>query len=70
MSNNKKPFWISHRGYAKKYTENSQEAFDAALDLGFEFLETDLRITADGHIVLCHDPDFRRLGGPLFLFGV
>ncbi|RUO37641.1 hypothetical protein CWE13_06725 [Aliidiomarina shirensis] len=55
--------WISHRGYAKSATENTGEAFDAAIDLGFEHLETDLRCSRDGHIVLCHDPDLARVAG-------
>ncbi|EGN75169.1 glycerophosphoryl diester phosphodiesterase [Idiomarina sp. A28L] len=54
--------WISHRGYAETATENTAEAFDAAIDLGFEHLETDLRCSRDGHIVICHDPDLSRVG--------
>lgn len=57
------PTWISHRGYTQDATENTAEAFRAALDLGFNHLETDLRVTADGHIVLLHDPDLGRLSG-------
>lgn len=57
------PIWISHRGYSEDATENTAESFHAALDLGFTHLETDLRTTADGHVVLLHDPDLERLGG-------
>ncbi len=57
------PIWISHRGYCQHATENTAESFRAARALGFEHLETDLRTTADGHIVLAHDPDLARLGG-------
>lgn len=53
--------WVSHRGYTKDATENTAQAFDAAIDLGFTHLETDLRTTRDGHIVLCHDPDLARI---------
>lgn len=56
--------WISHRGYHQSSMENSQEAFDAAVKLGFTCLETDLRITKDQKIVLCHDETLTRLGGP------
>ena len=57
------PLWISHRGSRIGGMENSREAFAAAVGLGFTALETDLRLTADGEIVLCHDPDLSRLGG-------
>lgn len=57
------PVWISHRGYCQDYEENSAQAFRAARSLGFEHLETDLRTTADGHIVLAHDPTLERLAG-------
>lgn len=55
------PIWISHRGYCKTATENTAEAFRAALALGFDHLETDLRCTADGHLVLSHDDDLSRV---------
>lgn len=55
------PVWISHRGYCQNATENTAEAFHAALEQGFTHLETDLRLSADGHIVLAHDPDLARV---------
>lgn len=55
--------WISHRGYKEQAPENSRAAFDAAIGLGFKTLETDLRLSADGHIVLHHDPNLIRLAG-------
>jgi glycerophosphoryl diester phosphodiesterase len=58
--------WISHRGYHAQALENTREAFDAAIQAGFTHLETDLRTTADGHLVLHHDPDLSRtFGSPL-----
>ena len=57
------PLWISHRGFKRDAVENTAEAFRAAVRAGFTALETDLRLSADGHIVLHHDPDLRRLGG-------
>lgn len=59
----KKPLWISHRGSTKNAVENTRAAFRAAVDLGFSCLETDLRLTRDGRLVLIHDPDLRRLAG-------
>ena len=55
--------WISHRGVHDHHLENSKAAFDEACRLGFGCLETDLRVTADGVIVLCHDRDLFRLFG-------
>ncbi|RZA12165.1 MAG: hypothetical protein EOP10_31850 [Proteobacteria bacterium] len=53
--------WISHRGYCLDgATENTRAAFDAAVTLGFRHLETDLRLTRDGHIVLHHDDSLQR----------
>lgn len=56
------PIWISHRGYCADNSENTAESFRAAIILGFDYLETDLRTTADGHIVLFHDRTLMRLG--------
>jgi glycerophosphoryl diester phosphodiesterase len=57
------PVWISHRGYKTSAVENTAEAFRAALKVGFQALETDLRLSLDGHIVLHHDPTLARLAG-------
>jgi len=57
------PLWISHRGYKAEAVENTIEAFQAAVQQGFVALETDLRLSRDGHIVLSHDPDLSRLAG-------
>jgi glycerophosphoryl diester phosphodiesterase len=55
--------WISHRGLRNECSENSELAFDLAIEAGFRWLETDLRCTADGQIVLAHDPSLRRVFG-------
>ena len=55
--------WISHRGIRDRYLENTYESFAEAADRGFSELETDLRCTSDGAIVLCHDPNLHRIGG-------
>ncbi len=55
------PIWISHRGYCEKgATENTKAAFYQSLELGFNHMETDLRLTQDGVIVLHHDSSLRR----------
>lgn len=57
------PIWISHRGLTEVAPENTAAAFDAAVEAGFTAVETDLRLTRDGRVVLAHDPDLERLCG-------
>jgi glycerophosphoryl diester phosphodiesterase len=45
-----------HRGARGLKPENTLPAFEAALDAGASSVETDLRLTRDGAVVLCHDP--------------
>jgi glycerophosphoryl diester phosphodiesterase len=55
---------IAHRGYHRNVPENTLAAFDAAAALGVDGIETDLRWSADGQIVLYHDrlaPDRREV---------
>lgn len=45
----------AHRGWCARYPENTMEAFRAAIELGVDQIETDVRMTADGQLVLIHD---------------
>jgi len=45
----------AHRGWREKYPENTIEAFKAALTLDVDQIETDVRISKDGELVLIHD---------------
>lgn len=54
--------WISHRGLCQHADENTLTAFTAAIEAGFDYLETDLQATQDGHIVLSHDQTLDRTG--------
>ena len=49
-----------HRGDRKHFPENTMSAFKAALDLGIDAIETDVRMTKDGVLVLIHDRDIAR----------
>ena len=46
---------IAHRGANKYAPQNTLEAFDKALEQNADGVETDVRITKDGHLVLCHN---------------
>jgi glycerophosphoryl diester phosphodiesterase len=50
------PLRIGHRGAAGHERENTLRSFSRAIELGVDYIETDLRRTADGVIVLSHDP--------------
>lgn len=52
---NKNIYVAAHRGFRTKYPENTIEAFKAALTLDIDQIETDVRITKDGELVLIHD---------------
>lgn len=55
---------LAHRGLvAPDRPENTLAAVAAAYGAGADGVEVDLRLTADGVLVLCHDPDLRRLTG-------
>lgn len=46
---------IAHRGASRECPENTFAAFDRALEIGVDAIETDVQITRDGHCVLRHD---------------
>jgi glycerophosphoryl diester phosphodiesterase len=51
---------VAHRGASVEQPENTIEAFEAAIDAGADAVEFDVRMTADGHAVVMHDPDVSR----------
>ena len=53
-------FVAAHRGWKDKYPENTMEAFEKAIELGVDQLETDVRMTSDGELVLIHDATLDR----------
>ncbi|NJL28369.1 MAG: glycerophosphodiester phosphodiesterase [Thermoanaerobaculia bacterium] len=46
---------LGHRGYHQSHPENTLEAFAAALALGVDGIETDVRLSTDGLPILFHD---------------
>ena len=57
------PIAIAHRGDPKGARENTLPAFAAAVALGADMLELDLRRTRDDEIVVLHDQTLDRLWG-------
>lgn len=47
---------IGHRGAPHVAPANTMKSFRAARDLGCDWMECDCRVTADGVVVLAHDP--------------
>ena len=46
---------IAHRGGALLGTENSLSCIERGIQTGADMVEVDLHLTADNHIVVCHD---------------
>jgi glycerophosphoryl diester phosphodiesterase len=54
---------VAHRGDPRGAVENTLEAIRLAQAAGADAIEVDLRLTADGVVVLHHDDDLSRLWG-------
>ena len=52
---------IAHRGGAHEAPENSVDAFRAAYDMGYRWLETDAHVTLDRVVAAFHDPRLDRV---------
>jgi glycerophosphoryl diester phosphodiesterase len=52
---------FGHRGASAQVPENTLEAFEQALADGANALELDVHRTADGQLVVAHDPDGARM---------
>ena len=53
---------IAHRGASAYAPENTLRAFDLSLKMGVGEVEVDTQLSADGHVVLCHDSTLDRYG--------
>lgn len=54
------PIVLAHRAGGNEAPENSRAAFEKMADLGFTYIETDAHSTADGVVLLFHDPNLNR----------
>jgi len=54
---------IAHRGSSRSAPENTLSAIRCAIEDGADYAEVDVQETADGEVVLLHDPDLQRTTG-------
>ncbi len=59
----KKIIILGHRGFSKKYPENTILSFSKAIEAGADGIELDVRLTKDNVPVVFHDEDLSRLFG-------
>ncbi len=57
------PIVVGHRGVPRLHQENTLAGFRRAVALGVPAIELDARLTADGKVIVAHDPDLHRLTG-------
>ena len=54
------PRLFAHRGASGEVPENTMPAFQRAADLGIVYVELDVHLTSDGHVVVFHDDTLER----------
>lgn len=54
---------VAHRGYQKRYPENTLLGFTKAIEAGARYIETDILFSADHKSVLYHDALMNRISG-------
>lgn len=55
---------IAHRGASAYEPENTLRAFDRAIAMGATMLELDVHLSRDGRLIVSHDAELPRTGGP------
>ena len=58
-----RPIAIAHRGGSLEGEENTLANFARAVALGYGHVETDVHLSADGEVVIHHDPTLSRMTG-------
>ena len=59
--NNYKFIPFAHRGGSLESTENTLDSFQHSINLGYEYIETDVRHTRDNKLVVFHDEDLKKI---------
>src|ERR1700736_5157426 len=54
------PRIFGHRGSSGTHPENTMPSFQAAVDVGGLYLESDVHMSRDGEIVISHDDNLER----------
>ncbi|NNF15872.1 MAG: glycerophosphodiester phosphodiesterase [Gammaproteobacteria bacterium] len=57
------PALVAHRGFARRFPENTLVSLAAAVDAGAAYVEFDLQLSKDQVPFLMHDDNFRRTSG-------
>jgi len=58
---------IGHRGYPYAFPPNTMRGFAEAVALGCDMVECDVRLSADGILVLSHDPEVTAGDGKIYV---
>ncbi|BEP18556.1 glycerophosphodiester phosphodiesterase family protein [Pyrofollis japonicus] len=57
------PRILGHRGYPRRYPENTVASFLGAIVYGADGVELDVWLTSDNEVVVVHDRDLKRVAG-------
>ncbi|NED94255.1 glycerophosphodiester phosphodiesterase [Phytoactinopolyspora alkaliphila] len=55
------PLALAHRGFSPDGLENSMRAFESAVRMGYQYVETDVHATSDDVVVAFHDSTLDRV---------
>ncbi|MBI9098807.1 MAG: glycerophosphodiester phosphodiesterase [Spirochaetaceae bacterium] len=58
-----KPVVLAHRGDSARYPENTMPAFESAVKMKVDVIETDVHLTADEQVIIWHDETLERMSG-------
>ncbi len=68
--NDQAPLVIAHRGASGYLPEHTLAGYELAVKLGADYIEPDLQLTKDGHLVAMHDTTLNRTTNVATVFGL